>query len=105
MQRQTPSTSRLRERSRKLEDHARSFASDLDELVSDVEEVVRGRLESDPYVTLAIAAGAGFVAGGGLTVGVLSTLARMGARMAVGAAMQGVLARVLSASQPAPSDA
>jgi len=97
MQGRTASAARLRERGRKLEDDARSLLSDVDAMVSEFEDVVRKRLDSDPYVTLAIAAGAGFVAGGGLTVGVLNMLLRFGTRAAVGAVMQGAVARVLSA--------
>jgi len=103
MERQTSSSSRLRERSRKLESNARSIVSEVDEMISDAEDLVRGHLESQPYTTLALAAGAGFVIGGGLTVGVLATLARVGARVAVGAAIQGALARVLSEIKPIES--
>lgn len=104
MESRASSTSRLRDKSRKLESDARSFASGIDELISDVEQMVRGRFEHQPYTMLAAAVGAGFVLGGGLTPAVIASLARMGSRAAVGAAMQGALARILTELQPAASD-
>ena len=92
-------TSRLLERGRKVERDARSLSSDLEGLLSEVEDLVRARLEAQPYATLAVAAGAGFVLGGGLTVGVVGTLARIGTRMATAALMQGALTRVLAAEE------
>ena len=90
------STARLLERGRQVERDAQSFAADFQGLVSDVEQLVRARLEAQPYATLALAAGAGFVVGGGVTVSLLATTARLGARMATAAMMQGALARVFS---------
>jgi ElaB/YqjD/DUF883 family membrane-anchored ribosome-binding protein len=95
----TNSASRLLERGRKVERDAQSFVEDIEGLVTDVEGLVRTSLEARPYATLAIAAGAGFVVGGGLTVGVLGTLVRVGARMATAAVVQGALTRVLAGIQ------
>lgn len=93
------STGRLLERGRRVERDAQSFAANLEGLVSDAEELVRTRLESQPYATLAIAAGAGFVLGGGLTLGVLATMARVGTRMAPAAMLQTTVGRAFSGSE------
>jgi hypothetical protein len=91
-----PSTGRLLERGRQAERDAHSFAANLEGLVSDAEELLRIRLETQPYATLAFAAGAGFVVGGGVTLSVLATLARLGTRMATAAILQTTVARVFS---------
>jgi ElaB/YqjD/DUF883 family membrane-anchored ribosome-binding protein len=90
------STGRLFERGRQVEHDAQSFVANLEGLVSDAEQLLRTRLQTQPYATLGIAAGAGFVLGGGVTLGVLATVARLGTRMATAAMLQTTLARVLS---------
>ena len=94
-----PSAARLLERGRQVERDAQSFASNMEGLVSDVESLVRSSLEARPYETLGIAAGVGFVLGGGLTIGVLGMALRAGTRMASAAVLQGTLARVFSGFQ------
>jgi ElaB/YqjD/DUF883 family membrane-anchored ribosome-binding protein len=98
------SPGRLLERGRQVGQDAKSFAANLEGLVSDAEQFVRTRLEAQPYGTLAIAAGAGFVVGGGVTLGVLATMARLGTRMAAAAMLQSTFARVFSGSESATSD-
>jgi ElaB/YqjD/DUF883 family membrane-anchored ribosome-binding protein len=91
-----PSTGRLLERGRQAEGDAHSFAANLEGLVSDAEELLRARLETQPYATLAMAAGAGFIVGGGVTLGVLTTIAGLGTRMATASMLKTTLARVFS---------
>jgi ElaB/YqjD/DUF883 family membrane-anchored ribosome-binding protein len=98
------STGRLLERGRQVEHDAQSFAANLEGLVADAEQFVRTRLEAQPYATLAIAAGAGFLIGGGLTIGVMATITRLGTRMATAAMLQGTLSRVFSGSERTTSD-
>ena len=98
------SAERLRERGRQVERDAQSFAANLEGLASDVEQLVRTRLEAQPYATLALAAGAGFVVGGGLTLGVLATTARLATRMATAAVLQTTLARAFSGFDSADRD-
>ena len=98
------SAERLRERGRQVERDAQSFAANLEGLASDVEQLVRTRLEAQPYRTLALAAGAGFVVGGGVTMGVLATMARVATRMATAAILQTTLAHVFSGFQSETPD-
>jgi hypothetical protein len=105
-------TSRLLDRGRQVEHDAQSFVTGVEELISDVEKLLRERLDQRPYETLAFAAGAGFIVGGGLTVRMIATLVSIGGRMATAALMQGALTRVLSAvtddgaepASPGPSE-
>jgi hypothetical protein len=90
------STGRPLKRGRHAQRDAHSFAANLDGLVSDAEALLRARLETQPYATLALAAGAGFVAGGGVTLGVVATVARLGTRMATASMLKNMLARVFS---------
>jgi hypothetical protein len=98
--RRATTASHLLERGRQVERDAQSFMADVEGLISDVESLVRANLEARPYATLSAAAGAGFVVGGGLTVGVLGTVARMGVRIATAALMQSVLSRATSGVRP-----
>ena len=91
-----PSTGSLLERGRRAERDAHSFAANLEGLLSDAEELLRTRLETQPYATLAIATGTGFVVGGGVTLGLVATIARVGTRMATAAMLKTTLARVFS---------
>ena len=91
-----PSTGRLLKRGSQAERAAQSFAAVLEGLVSDAGEILRARLETQPYATLALAAGAGVVAGGGVTLGVVATVARLGTRMATALMLKSTLARVFS---------
>ena len=50
------------------------------DLVDELERALRLRLRESPAVTLALGAGAGFILGGGLTLGVLSRAAQLGLR-------------------------
>jgi ElaB/YqjD/DUF883 family membrane-anchored ribosome-binding protein len=93
------STARLLERGRQVERDAQSFASNLEGLVMDVEALVRSSLEARPYETLTVAAGAGFVLGGGLSIGVLGMVTRAGTKMAAAALLQGTLTRIFSGFQ------
>jgi hypothetical protein len=47
------------------------------------QSLLRDRLERQPYATLAVAAGVGYVLGGGLPTGLVRVLVGMGGRLAV----------------------
>jgi hypothetical protein len=85
------------ERGRQAEPDVHSFAANLQRLLSDAEEPLRTRFETRPYAMLAIATGAGFVLGGGVTLGLVATIARAGTRMATASVLKATLASVFSA--------
>jgi hypothetical protein len=69
-------------------DRARRLGTDVQNVVGDVEGLVvesraylRGHLESRPYATLGVAAGVGFVLGGGLPRWVLRFFLGLAARV------------------------
>jgi len=53
------------------------------ELSRDADELARGWLEANPYATLAVAAGVGYVLGGGLPHIVVRRALGLGSRMAI----------------------
>ena len=58
------------------------------------EDVLRGTMGQQPYATLAVAAGVGFVLGGGLAPGLVRTLFGTGTRMALGLALERLFTNV-----------
>lgn len=70
------------------------------DLVSDAAAVldIRGRMERKPYQTLLIAAGIGFVLGGGLFTSLTGTLLRTGLRVAALPILKNQLASIAEAA-------
>jgi len=62
---------------------ARAFGNALQEAIVDLEGTLREQLEQRPYVTLATAAGLGYVLGGGLASRFSKVLLNLGTRLAV----------------------
>src|SRR5262245_52406569 len=78
-----------------LSRNARRLSSELNELSGTVQELAEGcsavareQLKRQPYVVLAVAAGIGYVLGGGLPRGVIGRLLFLGGRVA----LQGAIA-------------
>jgi hypothetical protein len=74
----------LVEQGEQIFDDVRAFAGSLRNAADDWQRLLRQRLERQPYAVLAIAAGAGYVLGGGLPRGLTKALFTM----AVGQAIQ-----------------
>ena len=68
------------------DDLAESFSDTLD----DVKQFARKQTRQRPYAALGMAAGVGFILGGGLTVRVGSTLLGIGARVALNTVLREV---------------
>lgn len=56
------------------------------------QSLLRQRCRQQPYATLAVAVGVGYVVGGGLAPGLIRSLAGAGSRLALGMLMQRLLA-------------
>ena len=71
------------ERSRVLRDDAQALAGELRGAVEDINAKLdlHGRMERNPYATLAVAAGIGYVLGGGLFSNFTGRALRMGVRL------------------------
>lgn len=90
-----------------LQRQARRLTSELSEmggtmhaLVDDCRAIARQQLGRQPYVAIAIAAGLGYVLGGGLPRGVVSRLLLFGGRVALEGAIANLAA---SATGTAPA--
>jgi hypothetical protein len=73
----------LSRQARRLQSELSEMGGTLNELVSDARTVAREQLRQQPYVVLAIAAGVGYVLGGGLPRGVVGRLLMLGGRVAL----------------------
>lgn len=80
-------------------DHSRQAKAEVEHLAetirlasSEWEAVLRQRFRERPYATLAVAVGVGYVIGGGLAPGLLRSLAGTGSRLALGVALQRLMA-------------
>ena len=82
---------RLYEHSRQVRAEATELASALTATVSELEGYLREELTQRPYATLGIAAGMGFVLGGGLASPIGRTLIRMAGRAALSRLVQSSL--------------
>lgn len=78
---------------RRVGDELTNLAADARRMLSEGEGVAREHLTRQPYVTLAIAAGVGYVLGGGLPRGVLRLAMGVFGRLAVERALAQVTPR------------
>ncbi len=89
----------LSERASRLNADLNDLGGSVRELVDGVQSLARDQLRRQPYVAIAVAAGIGYVLGGGLPRGVLRSLLAVGGR----AVLQGAvvnLAAGATASEP-----
>jgi hypothetical protein len=79
-----PHAAGIGERVEQLSDSAQNFWSEARGAVTDLGDAidVRGRLERHPYGTLAMAAGIGYLLGGGLFTPLTGSIVRLGIRLA-----------------------
>jgi hypothetical protein len=87
-----PRAADLLERGRRVGESARDLTDSIDELLAAGTAFVRGQADDRPYVSLAAAAGLGFVLGGGLSLRLLSELAPIVGRIVLAAVAQQALA-------------
>jgi hypothetical protein len=90
----------LQRQARRLGSELSEMGGTMNALVNDCRSVVREQLDQQPYVVLAIAAGVGYVLGGGLPRGILGRLLLFGGRMAIEGAVANYAA---AATGTAPS--
>jgi len=90
-----------RERSDQIQRGARDVVSAMDDLIVDVERSVRRQLEERPYATLSVAAGVGYVLGGGLASRLTSAALSIATRLATAVIAQEIGARLNADMQAA----
>jgi ElaB/YqjD/DUF883 family membrane-anchored ribosome-binding protein len=73
-----------------VRDNADDLAESFTETLDDVKHYVRKQAHQRPYTTLGVAAGVGFILGGGLTLRVGSTLLGIGARVALNSVLRDI---------------
>lgn len=78
-----PSARDLVEQGQRIHEDVASLATAVRKMAHGWEALLRDRLERQPYATLAVAAGVGYVLGGGIPSGVLRLLVGVGGRLAV----------------------
>jgi len=91
----------LPERGRQIEREALALADSVHDAAADFETYVGEEMERHPYRTLALAAGAGWLLGGGLATRLTRLMIQTGMRLAVGVVAQQLVAR-LAAGNPPP---
>ena len=67
----------------RLYDRALQWAIDAGDSVDEFDSFVRARFETNPYATLLVAAGAGYILGRGLPAGVTRMATSLGSRLAM----------------------
>jgi hypothetical protein len=78
-----PSTRELLRESRRLSEDFTALADAASHVASGWQALVRAQLARQPYATLAVATGVGYVLGGGVPTAVVRALAGLGGRWAV----------------------
>lgn len=73
----------LFEQSQRVREDVAALAGTVRKVTRGWESLVRDRLEQRPYATLAVAAGVGYVLGGGIPSGLVRLVLGIGSRMAV----------------------
>lgn len=84
----------LQRQARRLSSELTEMSGTMGALVDDCRAVVREQLDQQPYVVLAIAAGVGYVLGGGLPSGIVGRLLMFGGRVA----LEGAIANYAAAA-------
>lgn len=79
----TPSARELVEQGQKVREDVVALAGAVRQATSGWQALLRDRLERRPYATLAVAAGVGYVLGGGLPTSLLRVMIGVGGRLAV----------------------
>lgn len=74
-----------------LREEASEFAETVQETAHEVGAVLRHQMQTRPYTTLGMAAGAGFILGGGLSPRLTYALLGMGGRLVAARVLQEVL--------------
>lgn len=77
------SAGELFEQSQRVREDVAALAGTVRQVARGWESLVRDRLEQRPYATLAVAAGVGYVLGGGIPSGLVRLLLGIGSRLAV----------------------
>lgn len=78
--------------SRHAKEEADRLAEALRRARVEWEDVLRATVKQQPYATLALAAGLGYVIGGGLAPGIVRTAVGTGSRMALGLVLERLFA-------------
>jgi hypothetical protein len=93
------STERLRAYSREARDEGRAFLDAARSVVTEMDQLARGRLDATPLATLAVAFGFGVFLGGGLPFGAVLFAGRAATGMLVRQFVAGALAEATSPSR------
>jgi hypothetical protein len=79
----SPSARELVQQSQRVREDVVALAGTVRQVTHGWQTLLRERLEKRPYATLAVAAGVGYVLGGGLPTGLMRMLAGVGGRLAL----------------------
>lgn len=93
-----------RERVSQIRDNARSVVDDSRSVITDGIATVTDRMTTHPYQTMLIAAGVGYLLGGGLFTGLTVRLLRTGIRMAAMPLVRNELVNLASSVTARSSD-
>jgi len=89
----------LQRQARRLGSELSEMGGTMSELVNDCRVIAREQLQQQPYVVIAIAAGLGYVLGGGLPRGIIGRLLFLGGRVALEGAVANYAASATGAAQ------
>lgn len=78
-----PDTRELVEQTERVREDLNKLAETARQAMQGWRDLLRERLEQQPYATLAVAAGLGYVLGGGLPTSLLRAVVGFGGRMAI----------------------
>lgn len=81
----------LGERSREVRDQATALSKSVQTAVKDIDQVLERQMVERPYAVLGIAAGVGFVLGGGLSPMIFRRALGLGTKLAIDLALAGAL--------------
>jgi hypothetical protein len=90
---------RVYERGRQVADEAKVFLSVFEEAVGEAESYLKDQLARRPYLTLAVAAGAGYVLGGGVPSRLTRLVVDVGVRLMAANLVQNAVAATTTATE------
>ena len=89
----------LSRQARRLSSELSEMGGTMSEMVADCRALAREQLQRQPYVVLAIAAGVGYVLGGGLPTGIVRRMLMLGGRVALEGAVAKYASNVTGTTQ------
>jgi hypothetical protein len=89
----------LSRQARRLTSELSEMGGTMSEIVTDCRALAREQLQRQPYVVLAIAAGVGYVLGGGLPGGIVRRMLMLGGRVALEGAVAKYAGNIAGSTQ------